>query len=106
MSVGETRSLTVTLTAGVTSFNFTQLEPVQASYKEGDSVYVKITVKNNGTVAGGATIVVKDAGTGATIDTYSTPEVQPGYSWATSGSHAYVGKMPNKNWALQFVLTP
>ena len=106
MSVGETRSLTVTLTAGVGNFAFTQLEPVQSSYKEGDSVYVKYTVKNNGTIASGASIVVKDAATGATITSYSVSEVPPGYSFATSGSHAYVGKMPNKNWALQFVLTP
>ena len=106
MSLGETRSVTIALAAGAGAFNFTQLEPVQASYKEGDSVYVKYTVKNNGAVASGASIVVKDAVTGATLTSYSIPDIAPGYSFATTGSHVYVGKMPNKNWSIQFVLTP
>lgn len=106
MNMGETRSLTITLAAGAGNFAFTQLEPVQTSYKEGDSVYVKYTVKNNGTLDSGASIVVKDATTGATITSYSIGSLPPGYSFTTTGSHASVGKMPNKSWALQFVLTP
>lgn len=106
MSLGETRSVTIALAAGAGVFNFTLLEPVQASYKEGDSVYVKYTVKNNGTLSSGASIVVKDTATGATLTSYSVSEIPPGYSFTTTGSHAYVGKMPNKNWSLQFVLTP
>lgn len=104
--MGETRSVTIALAVGAGLFNFTLLEPVQASYKEGDSVYIKYTVKNNGTVDSGASIVVKDAVTGATITSYSISPLPPGYSFTTTGSHAYVGKMPNKSWALQLVLTP
>lgn len=105
--MGETKTITITLVAvGLASFNFTQLEPVKSAYSLDETVYVKYTVKNNGTGPGAASIVVKDLDTGATVATYTTPELSPGYSFATSGTHANVGKMPNKNWRLSFTVTP
>jgi hypothetical protein len=104
--MGETKNLTVNALAGAGSFNFTTLAPVKSEYAEGESVYVKYAIKNNGSAPSGAGIVVIDRDTGTKLQTYVIPEMQPGYTFSTTGSHAYVGKMPNKNWNLSFALTP
>lgn len=77
-----------------------------AIYKEGESVYVHYAVINIGTVPGAGTIEVKDLDTGAVITTYNVPELPINGRFKTSGSGAYVGKMPNKDWRLEFKVMP
>lgn len=104
--MGQTKNVTVSSVAGEGDFSFTTLEPVKSAYAEGEVVYVKYTVKNNGAVSSGAEIIVKDRDTGSQVTGYTVAEMPPGYSFATSGSHARVGKMPNKDWKLSFTVTP
>jgi len=75
-------------------------------YKEGESVYVHYAIKNIGTAAGPAKIEVKDLDTGRVITTWSISELPAGYRYKTTGSGAYVGKMPAKDWRLSFKVTP
>lgn len=81
---------------------------VAKTYKPDDSVYVHYAVKNVGATAGGATITVKDLDTEPveTIVIWSIPELSPGERFKTSGSGAYVGKMPSRDWHLEFEVTP
>ncbi len=72
----------------------------------GESVYAHYVVKNVGSVAGKATITVKDLDTGAVITTWILPELAPNQRFKTSGSGAYVGKMPSKYWRLEFKVEP
>ena len=104
--MGETKNITVNLVAGAANFNFTLLEPVKSAYNAGETVYVKYTVKNIGNAPSAGQVVVRDIDTGATIATNTIPELAPGYSFATSGSHANSGIMPNRNLRLSFALTP
>ena len=105
--MSEVRNVIINLAPlGAGDFAFTTLKPVKTEYQEGESVYVEYAVKNNGTIASKANIRVKDIETGVVLTNYSVPEIQPGYSYHTTGSHAYVGKMPNKDWKLQFYVAP
>lgn len=80
---------------------------VTKTYKPGDSVYVHYAVKNIARVeAGKPTITVKDRGTGSIITTWSIPELAPNERFKTSGSGAYVGKMPSTEWRLEFKVEP
>lgn len=106
MNMGDTKSVTVNLVAGAGNFSFTQLEPVKSAYNPNEVVYMKYTVKNNGSAASTAGIDVKDLDTGAIIASYSIASLQPGYSFMTTGTHARVGSMPNKSWRLSFTVTP
>ena len=72
----------------------------------GEDIYAHYVVKNIGDVAGKATITVKDLDTGAVITTWSSPELAPNMRFKTTGSGAYIGKMPNKDWSLEFKVTP
>lgn len=76
------------------------------TYKAGDSVYINYRVKNIGAEAGEAVITVKDRDTGAVITTWRLPELAPNERFKTSGSGAYVGKMPSKEWRLEFKVEP
>jgi len=80
--------------------------PVKSSYAVGESVYIHFCVKNVGNKASTATVTVTDLDTGAVITTYSIPITDPGWRWKTSGSGAFVGPMPNKNWRLQLKVEP
>lgn len=104
--MGDTKNITVNLPTGAASFIFTKLNPVKSEYVEGASVYVEYGVKNAGTDYGGAQIDVKDRDTSVKITSYTIPEIPPGQAFTTTGTHAYVGKMPNKNWNLTFTVTP
>jgi len=118
MAGSETLTLTIGLEAvGAANFGFDAYNPpwdlrkvfaVKDKYKAGESVYVHYCVKNNGTAAGGATIVVKDIDTGATLKTWIVPSIDPGYRYKTDpdGTGAFVGAMPNKDWRLSFTVTP
>lgn len=111
---GETRDVTVYQATG--NFKFEVLETVgeespaggpaapRTRFAAGESVYVHYRVRNDGTLKTKATIVVKDKDTGATLATYMTPDVDPG--WRYEVFKATVGKMPNHDWHLQFVMTP
>ncbi len=79
---------------------------VTKTYKVGDPVYVHYCVKNIGSVAGKATITVKDLDTGAILTIWSIPELAPNERFKTIDSGAYVGKMPSKNWSLEFKVEP
>ncbi|MBA7704060.1 hypothetical protein ES703_112858 [subsurface metagenome] len=72
----------------------------------GESVYAHYVVKNVGSSAGKATITVKDLDTGATVKTLSSPDLAPKERFKTSGSGAYIGKMPGRNWRLEFKVEP
>ncbi len=72
----------------------------------GESVYAHYVVKNVGASAGAATITVKDLDTGATVTTWSSPELAPNARFKTSGSGAYIGKMPSRDWRLEFKVEP
>ena len=77
--------------------------------KEGANVYVHYAVRNKGTAeAGVGKIEVKDLDTDAIVATYTTPTLQPGERFKTTGGGAFVGKMPAKvaGWRLQFKITP
>jgi|GEM_PF-2872616 len=68
----------------------------------GEDVYAHYVVKNVGSVAGKATINVKDLDTGAVIRTWSSPELAPNERFKTSSPGAYIGKMPDRAWRLEF----
>jgi len=72
----------------------------------GENIYAHYVVKNVGAEAGEATITVKDLDTGSVITTWSSPELATNERFKTSGSGAYIGKMPNKEWRLEFKVTP
>lgn len=72
----------------------------------GESVYAHYVVKNVGSSAGKATITVKDLDTGATVKTWSSPDLAPKERFKTSGLGAYIGKMPGRNWRLEFKVEP
>lgn len=77
-------------------------------YDPGESVYVHYAVKNIGSAAGGAVITVTDLDEEPveTITTWIIPELSPGQRFKTAGSGAYVGKMPGRNWNLEFKVDP
>ena len=79
---------------------------VTKTYKSGDPVYVHYAVKNVGAGAEKATITVKDLDTGAIITIWSIPELAPNERFRTTGSGAYVGKIPNRDWRLEFKVEP
>ncbi len=81
---------------------------VTKTYKVGDPVYVHYCVKNVGGGAGAGNIEVKDIDTGSILANYSIPELNPNERFKTlaTGSGAYVGKMPDKDWRLSFKVTP
>ena len=80
---------------------------VTKRYQVGDSVYVHYAVKNIARVGvGGAVITVRDLDTGAVITTWAVPELRPNERFKTTGSGAYVGKMPSKEWRLEFKVEP
>lgn len=72
----------------------------------GESVYAHYVVKNVGSSSGKATITVKDLDTGETVTTWSSPELAPNERFKTSGSGAYIGKMPARDWRLEFKVEP
>ena len=72
----------------------------------GEDVYSHYVVKNVGIVAGKATITVKDLDTGALITTWSLPELAPNERFKTTSPGAYIGKMPSRDWSLEFEVTP
>lgn len=76
--------------------------------KTGEILYVHYAVRNRKAagVAGVGTIEVKDLDTGAVVTTFTTPTLQPGEKFKTTGSGARVGAMPAKDWRLQFTVTP
>ncbi len=124
----ETKTLTLTVKAvvpvGEPDFRFAAYTPpldtreifpvgapwpsVTKAYDVGDSVYVHYCVKNVGDGVGTGLIAVKDADTGASLQTWAIPQLNPGERFKTlaSGSGAYVGKMPDKDWRLSFKVTP
>ena len=76
------------------------------TYETGDPVRIQYCVKNIGTGAGRWTIVVKDADTGTTLQTWYG-DLDPGYRFKTaSGVGVLVGPMPNKDWNLSITVTP
>ncbi len=80
---------------------------VTKSYAVGEDVHVHYAVKNVARVeAGEATITVKDLDTGKTLQTWSIPELAPNERFKTIDSGAYVGKMPSKDWSLEFKVEP
>lgn len=72
----------------------------------GEDVYAHYVVKNIGSLAGKATITVKDLDTGAVITTWSSPELAPNERFKTSSPGAYIGKMPARDWNLEFKVEP
>jgi len=112
--LGETRDVTVLLS--VANFKYEALETVgdespiggpavaRSRFKVGETVYCHYKVRNDGTVPDKATIVVTDIDTGATVATYMTASVDPG--WRYEAFKATIGAMPNKDWKLRFALTP
>jgi len=114
----ETKTLTIPLSevpVGVANMRFDAYNPPlelreilakQTEYEEGEIVKVKYRVKNIGDGAGIATIEVKDVDTGAVLQTWTTPSIEPGYSWKTLDVGVTVGAMPNKDWSLSFKVTP
>lgn len=72
----------------------------------GEDVYAHYVVKNVGASAGASTITVKDLDTGSIIATWSIPELAPNERFKTSSSGAYIGKMPTRDWRLEFKVEP
>ena len=109
----ETKSVTVMLaSAAVFAFDawnppFTlwEVKPVKSEYNVDEGVYVMYCVKNIGDAKGRWTVTVKDLDTGVTVKTF-WGDLDPGYRFKTSGSHAFIGKMPARNWRLEFTVTP
>ena len=78
----------------------------QTEYAPGEAVYVKYRVKNIGDAASIATITIKDVSTGAVLRTYTTPSIEPSYSWKTLDAGVSIGPMPDRDWSLSFTVTP
>lgn len=72
----------------------------------GEDVYAHYVVKNVGAEAGEAIITVKDLDTGSVITTWSIPELAPNERFKTSSPGAYIGKMPDRAWRLEFKVEP
>ena len=120
MSVVETKTLTIRLAevappVGEPDMRFNAYNPPwelreilakKTEYAPGESVRVKYKVKNVGDAEGVGTVVIKDADTGATLQTYLSGTLAPGYSWRTADVGVEVGKMPAKDWRLSFKVTP
>jgi len=114
----ETKTLIIPLTevpVGVANMRFAAYNPPfelreilakQTEYAEGEIVNVKYRVKNIGDGADIATIEIKDVDTGAVLQTYTTPSIDPGWSWKTADAGVRVGPMPNRDWSLSFTVTP
>lgn len=114
----ETKTLTISLEeapVGEPDMRFAAYDPPwelreilakKTEYAPGETVRVKYRVKNVGGGEGVATIVIKDADTGKTLQTYLTDKIEPGFSWKTSDVGATVGGMPSKDWRLSFKVTP
>lgn len=116
----ETRTLTIPLTevpVGVADMRFAAWDPLslefreiiakKKEYAEGEIVYVKYKVKNVGTAASIATIEIRDADTGAVLQTYTTPSIEGGgYMFKTADAGVRVGPMPARDWSLSFKVTP
>lgn len=71
-----------------------------------EDIYAHYVVKNIGGSAGEATVMVKDLDTDLAITTWSIPELAPNERFKTSSSGAYIGKMPARNWRLEFKVEP
>ena len=78
----------------------------QTEYAPGEAVYVKYRVKNIGDAAGIATVTIKDVSTGAVLQTYTTPSIDPNYMWKTADAGVRIGPMPDRDWSLSFTVTP
>ncbi len=118
----ETKTLTIPLTEappppppGKADMRFAPYDPPleyreilakKTEYDTGEIVKVKYRVKNIGDGAGIATITIKDVSTGAVLRTYTTPSIEPGWSWRTADIGATVGPMPDRDWSLSFKVTP
>ncbi len=115
----ETKTLTIPVSAappiGEPNMRFAAYDPPwelreilakQTEYDPGEAVKVKYRVKNIGDGAGIATITIKDVATGGVLKTYTTPSIDPGYSWKTLDAGVDVGPMPNMDWSLSFKVTP
>jgi len=113
-SYAETRTVAVTLAQG--NFKYEVLETVGAEspqagpaiprskFAVGETVYVHYRIRNDGAVKAKASIAVKDKDTGAAITTYTTGDIGPNERGEIF--KAVVGTMPNKNWNLEFAMTP
>jgi len=117
--VVETRTQTIPLSVapppGEADMRFAAYDPPwelreilakKTEYAPGEIVYVKYRVKNVGDGADIATIEIKDIDTGAVLQTYVTPSLEPGYMWITGDAGARVGAMPDRDWRLSFKVTP
>jgi len=122
----ETKTLTLKVEAveppGAPNFRFDSYNPpldtreifpvgapwpsVTKTYKPGDSVYIHYAVKNAGDGAGTGLIKVTDLDKGTVIASYAIPTLNPAERFKTTGSGAYVGKMPDTDWRLSFKVTP
>lgn len=72
----------------------------------GEAVYAHYVVKNIGTESGEAKITVKDRDTGTVVKTWSLPELSPKARFKTSSPGALIGKMPARDWRLEFKVEP
>ncbi|MBA7716428.1 hypothetical protein ES703_125501 [subsurface metagenome] len=74
-------------------------------YDSGMTVKVKHKAKNFGDGASKAVIEVRDADTGDFVTTYGSADIiPPGAIWRVDAVE--IGKMPKKDWRLEFKVTP
>jgi len=88
---------------GVGNFAFTELTAAKSYYSAGETVSVKVIVKNNGTVKAEPRITITDKADGSKIATWVGLAAEPGNSIEDTFN---VGTMPNRGWVLSFALTP
>jgi len=85
------------------SFAFTKLESGKPYYIAGEKVNVNIGVRNDGGDTADARIDIYDKATNTRLAIVYFYGIYPGNTYEEGVG---VGSMPNRNWELQFRLTP
>jgi len=104
----DTRTLTIQLGEG--SFTFVEVEPVdsvgnsKSVFSEGEKVYLKITVRNDGSAYDAAIIRVVDTDTGREITKVGTKYMNPGESMTIPNLD--IGTMPDHDWTITVSVEP
>jgi len=92
-----------------TSYPGREIIPTKSTYAKGETVKVHLALANIGDKAARGTVVVKDLDTGSKVTQFERPTwpsvINPGILWS-SATAVSIGPMPERNWRLEFTVTP
>lgn len=100
---------TVTLTLASGDFRFDWARVVDKAgvergvFGEGEMVYMDVKATNKGDVPAKAEFTITDIDTGEVIVVAHSGMLDPGKHWGITGE---VGYMPDRDWHLEFRVTP